>query len=184
MRAIGRSGEPRWESPAILHHDHPWSAAPGPKVHDPAGGRAGTWDFGARPGEMPQFAGAGTAEHVYYPIQQEADALWEGDSGRLTPGILSDADRQAIQIRQDELDDDWERQAAADIERSHPHWLVMWGCYSRLFWGFPRFTAPKGTIISAVDPQSLLTEAYQVEANVEQDQPGRAWAVPAALPTR
>jgi hypothetical protein len=82
------------------------------------------------------------------------------------------------------MDDNWERQAAADIERGHPHWLVMWGCYSRLFWGFPRFTAPKGTIISAVDPQSLLTEAHQVEVNVEQDQPGRSWAVPAALPTR
>jgi len=53
------------------------------------------------------------------------------------------------------MDDDWERQTAADIERSYPHWLVMWGRYSRLFRGFPRFKAPKGTIISAADPQSL-----------------------------
>jgi hypothetical protein len=82
------------------------------------------------------------------------------------------------------MNDDWERQTAADIERSHPHWLVIWGRYSRLFWGFPRFWAPQGTIISAADPQSLLTEARQVEVNAEQEQPGPAWAIPAASPRR
>jgi hypothetical protein len=81
------------------------------------------------------------------------------------------------------MGDDWERQTAADIERSRPHWLVMWGSYSRLFWGFPRFPAPQGTIISAADPQSLVAEANRVEVNVE-DQPGRAGPGPAALLTR
>jgi hypothetical protein len=49
---------------------------------------------------MPRFGRAGTAEIVDDPIQREAEALWEADSGRLAQRILSDADRQAIQIRQ------------------------------------------------------------------------------------
>jgi hypothetical protein len=159
MRAIGRSGGPRRESPATLHHDQAWPTAPGPRVEDPggnwgpdrrgpgvrpapgapdgaqrwsaqraqatapadpsyyevafgdrqlqavltedpAGGRTGTRDYGARTGEMPQFGQAGTAEIVDDPIQREAEALWEADSGQLAQRILSDADRQAIQIRQ------------------------------------------------------------------------------------
>jgi hypothetical protein len=64
------------------------------------------------------------------------------------------------------MTDDQERQAAAEIEQSHPHWTVMWGCYSRLFWAFPQFQAPKGTIVSAADRERLLTEMHSVEAEV------------------
>jgi hypothetical protein len=27
------------------------------------------------------------------------------------------------------MTDDQERQVAAEIEQSHPHWVVLWGCY-------------------------------------------------------
>jgi len=47
------------------------------------------------------------------------------------------------------MTDDQERQVAAEIEQSHPHWAVIWGCYSRRFWAFPYFQAPQGTIVSA-----------------------------------
>jgi hypothetical protein len=159
LRAIGRSGGPRPESPATLHHDQAWPTAPGPRVQDPvgnwgpdrrgpearpapggpdgaqrwsaqqaqktapagpsyyevafgdrqlqgvltedpAGGQVGTRDYGARTGEMPQFGRAGMAELADDPIQREAEALWEADSGQLAQRILSDAHRQAIQIRQ------------------------------------------------------------------------------------
>jgi hypothetical protein len=64
------------------------------------------------------------------------------------------------------MTDDHEWQTAAEIEESHPHWLVMWGSYSRVFWAFPRFEVPDGTIVSARDRERLLAEMRDVEAEV------------------
>jgi hypothetical protein len=41
--------------------------------------------------------------------------------------------------------------------------MVMWGCYSRLFWAFPRFQVPSGTIVSARGPKDLITSMQKVE---------------------
>ncbi len=59
--------------------------------------------------------------------------------------------------------DSRERRIAVQIERSCPRWLVMWGCYSRLYWAFPRFPTPHGIIVNARDPDSLLTETHNIE---------------------
>jgi hypothetical protein len=59
--------------------------------------------------------------------------------------------------------DQEERRSAAEIEQSHPHWVVMWGCYSRLFWAFPRFQAARGTIVSARNGLQLLADMHRVE---------------------
>ncbi len=64
------------------------------------------------------------------------------------------------------MTDDQGRQVATEIEQSHPHWVVMWGCYSRLFWAFPQFQAPKGTIVSAPSRERLLADMHSVEVEV------------------
>jgi len=62
------------------------------------------------------------------------------------------------------MTEDQERQTAREVERHHPRWIVMWGCYSRLFWAFPRFEVPRGTIVSAPDPERLVVDMHRVEA--------------------
>jgi hypothetical protein len=64
------------------------------------------------------------------------------------------------------MTDDHEWHTASEIEESHPHWLVMWGSHSRLFWAFPRFGAPRGTVVSARDRERLLADMRDVEAEV------------------
>jgi hypothetical protein len=60
--------------------------------------------------------------------------------------------------------DDQQRRTAEEIEQSHPNWLVIWGCYSHLFWAFPLFHAPSGTILSAASGQRLVAAMREVEA--------------------
>jgi len=57
--------------------------------------------------------------------------------------------------------DDHQWQIAAQAERAHPRWAVLWGYHSRLYWAFPRFDTPPGTIITAPD-QAALTERMPV----------------------
>jgi len=87
------------------------------------------------------------------------------------------------------MTDDQERQAAAEIEQSHPHWVVMWGCYSRLFWAFPHFQAPRGTIVSAPSGERLVVGMHDLEAEMRPgnlrvpayDAPQRAAQLPRRL---
>jgi hypothetical protein len=71
------------------------------------------------------------------------------------------------------MTDDQERQVAAEIEQSHPHWVVLWGYYSRLFWAFPYFQAPQGTIVSAPDRDRLLADMHSIELKVSAGRTGR-----------
>jgi hypothetical protein len=51
----------------------------------------------------------------------------------------------------------------------------MWGCHSRLYWAFPRFNAPQGTVIAAPDPAGLTEHMRQAErAAVLTSRTGRA----------
>jgi hypothetical protein len=47
------------------------------------------------------------------------------------------------------------RADCARIEQVFPGWLVMWGAYSRSFWGYPLFNVPAGTLASASSPTEL-----------------------------
>jgi hypothetical protein len=77
------------------------------------------------------------------------------------------------------------RQIAREIEQNHPSWLVMWGCYSRLFWAFPRFNVPRGTIVSAPEPDRLFAEMQSVEDEHSAREPVYAAPTPVtALPRR
>jgi hypothetical protein len=85
------------------------------------------------------------------------------------------------------VSDEQQWQIAGEIEQSNPGWLVIWGCYSRLFWAFPRFRAPAGTILSASNPDQLLVDmdSVQLEQSAASREP--AYAAPtaaSALPRR
>jgi hypothetical protein len=59
---------------------------------------------------------------------------------------------------------DRQRAEAAEIERDHPDWLVMWGCYSRMFWAFPRFPVPRGEMASAPTGAEVLNQMLELQA--------------------
>jgi hypothetical protein len=60
-----------------------------------------------------------------------------------------------------------QRRAAARLSRRYPHWEILWGTWSRRFWGFPRFDAPPGTIICAPTVAALLSLMRQAELAAE-----------------
>jgi hypothetical protein len=61
-----------------------------------------------------------------------------------------------------------ERRRAARLSEVFPHWLIMWGAWSRHYWGYPRFRAPRGTIVHAADPGDLAAQMRQVQAAVRE----------------
>jgi hypothetical protein len=56
------------------------------------------------------------------------------------------------------LPDSFCRRTAVLIERDFPHWLVMWGPYSREFWAYPLFDAPRGTMAHSPNPNELASD--------------------------
>ena len=63
--------------------------------------------------------------------------------------------------------------AAAQLQRDHKHWLVMWGCYTRTYIAFPLFAAPRGTILTAAAPAEMVAKMRRQErtADVRVPQP-------------
>jgi hypothetical protein len=56
--------------------------------------------------------------------------------------------------------DDQQQRYAAQLEHDHPSWVIIWGYHSRLYWAFPLFNAPQGTVVAAPSPAEL-TEAMR-----------------------
>jgi hypothetical protein len=52
---------------------------------------------------------------------------------------------------------------AARVQRAHPAWVVLYGPYTRTFYGFPVFAVPAGTIVSAATPADLVVLMRQTE---------------------
>lgn len=67
--------------------------------------------------------------------------------------------------------DPYEHRAADRLTQRYPGWLVMWGAWSRLFWAYPRFGAPPGTIVHAATPTDLITLMGQAELAVSPRAP-------------
>jgi hypothetical protein len=85
------------------------------------------------------------------------------------------------------MTEDQQRRVASEVEQSHPRWIVMWGAYSHMFWAFPRFDVPKGTIVSAPDPGRLTADMQRVEDEARVGLPVPAYQAPtltAPLPKR
>ena len=71
--------------------------------------------------------------------------------------------------------DTHEHQVAGRLSERCPDWLVMWGTWSRRFWAYPLFRAPRGTIINAATASDLLT--LMSRAELDTAGPG-AWGLP------
>lgn len=61
------------------------------------------------------------------------------------------------------IKDDSMRAVAERIMEIFPHWLVMWGHYSREFWAYPCFRAPAGTVLHATDPNTLAGMMHRLQ---------------------
>jgi hypothetical protein len=69
--------------------------------------------------------------------------------------------------------DEQSYEAARTIEKAHPHWMVVWGLYSRQYWAFPLLDVPPGIIVHAPDPVMLVTAIEEVElAAAQSAEPG------------
>jgi hypothetical protein len=55
------------------------------------------------------------------------------------------------------------REIARHLEAKSPNWLVLWGTYTHQFIAFPRFDAPRGTIVTAIYPDALVGRTREVE---------------------
>jgi hypothetical protein len=60
-------------------------------------------------------------------------------------------------------DDDAFGEIARQIEERSPGWLVVWGVYTRQFVAFPRFDAPRGTIVTARYADVLIGRLRKTE---------------------
>ena len=78
--------------------------------------------------------------------------------------------------------DDQQQRFAAQVEQDHQDWVIMWGYYSRLYWAFPRFNVPPGTVVAAPAPGEL-TEAMR-RAEIAAALAPRFEAVAPARPRR
>jgi hypothetical protein len=45
---------------------------------------------------------------------------------------------------------------AEEIQQLRPGWLVIFGCYSRLWWAYPLFAVRRRVILSADNPETLI----------------------------
>lgn len=59
-------------------------------------------------------------------------------------------------------------QTAARMQHHNPHWVIMWGTYSRRYWAFPRFNALPGTVVTAVDAAGLTARLRHVKVVTER----------------
>jgi hypothetical protein len=65
-------------------------------------------------------------------------------------------------------DEDEFREMARNIEEKSPHWLVVWGTYTRQFVAFPLFDAPPGTILTAGYPDALTGRMREAERRFQR----------------
>jgi hypothetical protein len=55
------------------------------------------------------------------------------------------------------------RRIAGRLESDNPSWIVVFGVYSREFVAFPRFAAPRGTVIAVSYPGAMPGRMRQIE---------------------
>ena len=66
-----------------------------------------------------------------------------------------------------------ERAAAARLQHACPHWVILYGAWTRLFFAFPRFGVPPGTIVSAPSPGELVEWMRTTELETRPGPPHR-----------
>jgi hypothetical protein len=72
------------------------------------------------------------------------------------------------------------RRIAAQMEEDNPFWIVVFGVYTREFVAFPRFTAPRGTIVTALYPDALPPRMRAIEGRHAPFRPALPGQAPAS----
>jgi hypothetical protein len=67
--------------------------------------------------------------------------------------------------------DEHARTIAQRIGQDFPQWLVIWGTYSRVYWAYPTFPAPRGTILHARDPSELTRQMREIQISRDIREP-------------
>lgn len=60
------------------------------------------------------------------------------------------------------------REIAAGIERDCSRWLVMWSPYFRVYYAYPCFCVPQGTVLRDADPGELMAGMRAVQKAAAQ----------------
>ena len=60
---------------------------------------------------------------------------------------------------------------ARRIGRDFPQWLVIWGTYSRVYWAYPTFPVPRGTVLHASDPGELARQMREIQISADMREP-------------
>ena len=55
------------------------------------------------------------------------------------------------------------REIAAELERQHPRWIVIFGAFTREFVCLPRFAAPPGLKVVAICPEAAAERMAKIE---------------------
>src|ERR1035438_32058 len=82
--------------------------------------------------------------------------------------------------------DQQQHRAAAQTERHHPGWVVLWGTHTRLYWGFPRFqaTGPANDIptrlLAPPDSMARVRKTLQLLVHCLRDGIEAAWGFAAS----
>jgi hypothetical protein len=71
------------------------------------------------------------------------------------------------------------RRIAGRMEEDNPSWIVVFGVFTREFVAFPRFDAPRGTVVTASYAAALPPRMRAIEA---QARPAVAGQAPAMQP--
>jgi hypothetical protein len=60
-------------------------------------------------------------------------------------------------------DEEASKAIAVQLEQDHPHWIVVFGVYTKEFVAFPRFRAPQHIILAAFSPKALSGQMTSTE---------------------
>jgi len=88
------------------------------------------------------------------------------------PGRTTMNDTSAASPAAGQHDDASQRQAAAQLRRQHPGWVVIWAPAGH-FTARPLFRAPRGTCLTAQTPEEMTAQMDQVEQAADRPR-GRA----------
>lgn len=67
---------------------------------------------------------------------------------------------------------------AEQISQARPQWLVVWGRFSRRFWGYPLFEMHPRQLVYARDPDALVARLDEAERQYRvwpQSKGGEQW---------
>lgn len=52
---------------------------------------------------------------------------------------------------------------AGQLEQANPQWIVIFGVFTKEFVGFPRFSAPPGSMVAALHPEAMSARMRAAE---------------------